>query len=183
LKRSSHLVREIIETLALTLIIFVVIHFTVQNYMVDGTSMQPGLNNSQYVLVNKLAYLFHSPERGDVIVFHWPVDTTKDLIKRVIGLPGDVVVIDRTTVSVNGMLLSEPYIEAPANPLGNRWVVPPDDYFVMGDNRPVSDDSRDWGFVPRSYIIGKAVLVYWPLNSWKLINTYPAVYSAIKANP
>ncbi len=117
MKRSSHLVREIIETLALTLIIFVVIHFTVQNYVVDGTSMQPSLTNNQYVLVNKLAYVFHAPERGDVIVFHWPLDTTKDLIKRVIGIPGDV---------------------------------------------------------------GKAVLVYWPVNSWQLINTYPSVFSMIK---
>ena len=91
MKHSSHLVREIIETLALTLVIFVVIHFTIQNYMVDGTSMQPNLINNQYVLVNKLAYLFHAPERGDVIVFHWPIDTNKDLIKRVIGVPGDVI--------------------------------------------------------------------------------------------
>jgi signal peptidase I len=179
LKHSSHLVREIIETLALTLIIFVVIHFTIQNYMVDGTSMQPGLNNSQYVLVNKLAYLFHAPERGDVIVFHWPIDTNKDLIKRVIGIPGDVIVVDSTTVQVNGVLLNEPYINAPANPAGNRWVVPPNDYFVMGDNRQVSDDSRDWGFVPKSYIIGRAVFIYWPLNSWHFINTYSSVYSKI----
>jgi signal peptidase I len=182
LKHSSHLVREIIETLALTFIIFVVIHFTVQNYMVDGTSMQPGLNTNQYVLVNKLAYLFHAPERGDVIVFHWPVDTNKDLIKRVIGVPGDVIVIDRTRVRVNGILLTESYITAPANPLGNKWVVPPNNYFVMGDNRLVSDDSRDWGFVPKSYIIGKAVLVYWPLNSWHFIDTFQSVYSSIPAN-
>ncbi len=183
MKRSSHLAREIIETFALTLIIFVVIHFTVQNYMVDGISMQPGLNNSQYVLVNKLAYLFHSPERGDVIVFHWPKDTTKDLIKRVIGVPGDSIVIDRTTVTVDGVLLNEPYISMPANPAGSRLVVPAGDYFVMGDNRPVSDDSRDWGFVPKSYIIGKAVLIYWPINSWHFINTYPPVFSSIKTNP
>jgi signal peptidase I len=183
LKRSSHLAREIIETFALTLIIFVVIHFTIQNYLVDGTSMQPGLNNNQYVLVNKLAYLFHSPERGDVIVFHWPVDTTKDLIKRVIGVPGDIIVTNRTAVSVNGVLLTEPYISLPANPTGSRWVVPRGDYFVMGDNRLVSDDSRDWGFVPESYIIGKAVLVYWPINSWHFINTYPSVFSALKAKP
>jgi signal peptidase I len=182
LKHSSHLVREIIETLALTFIIFVVIHFTVQNYMVDGTSMLPGLQNNQYVLVNKLAYLFHVPERGDVIVFHWPVDTNKDLIKRVIGVPGDVIVIDNKTVRVNGVLLNEPYIMAPANPTGNTWVVPPNDYFVMGDNRQVSDDSRDWGFVPKSYIIGKAVFVYWPLNSWHFINTYSSVYSKIPTN-
>lgn len=150
--------------------------------MVDGTSMQPGLNNNQYVLVNKLAYLFHAPERGDVIVFHWPVDTNKDLIKRVIGLPGDVIVIDSTTDRVDGVLLNEPYIKAPANPAGNRWVVPPNDYFVMGDNRQVSDDSRDWGFVPKSYIIGRAVFVYWPLNSWHFINTYSSVYGKIPTN-
>jgi len=150
--------------------------------MVDGTSMLPGLKNNQYVLVNKLAYLFHVPERGDVIVFHWPVDTNKDLIKRVIGVPGDVIVIDRTTVRVNGVLLNEPYISAPANPAGNTWVVPPNDYFVMGDNRQVSDDSRDWGFVPKSYIIGKAVFVYWPLNSWHFINTYQPVYGKIPIN-
>jgi signal peptidase I len=179
LKHSSHLVREIIETLALTLVIFVVIHFTVQNYMVDGTSMQPSLINNQYVLVNKLAYLFHAPERGDVIVFHWPVDTNKDLIKRVIGVPGDVIVIDYKTVRVNGVLLNEPYIMAPVNPAGIRKVVPPNDYFVMGDNRLVSDDSRDWGFVPKSYIIGKAVFVYWPINNWHCINTYQSVYSTI----
>ncbi len=179
MKHSSHLVREIIETLALTLVIFVVIHFTVQNFMIDGPSMQPSLMNNQYVLVNKLAYLFHAPERGDVIVFHWPVDTSKDLIKRVIGVPGDVIVIDSKTVRVNGVLLNEPYIMAPANPTGNRWVVPPNDYFVMGDNRLVSDDSRDWGFVPKNYIVGKAVFVYWPINNWHVINTYESVYSKI----
>jgi signal peptidase I len=160
----------------------VVIHFTVQNYMVDGTSMQPGLNNNQYVLVNKLAYLFHAPERGDVIVFHWPVDTNKDLIKRVIGEPGDVIVIDKTTVKVNGIVLKEPYITAPENPIANKWVVPANDYFVMGDNRQVSDDSRDWGFVPKSYIIGKAVLIYWPFDNRSFIDTYPSVYSKIPAN-
>ena len=162
--KRSHLAREIIETLALTLIIFLVIHFTIQNYMVDGTSMQPSLKNNQFVLVNKLAYLFHTPERGDVIVFHWPRDTNKDLIKRV----------------VDGVVLNEPYISMPANPIAQRWVVPPNDYFVMGDNRQVSDDSRDWGFVPKSYIIGKAVLVYWPLNNWQIINTYSVVFSTIK---
>lgn len=180
--KRSHLAREIIETLALTLIIFLVIHFTVQNYMVEGTSMQPSLNNNQFVLVNKLAYLFHAPERGDVIVFHWPVDTTKDLIKRVIGLPGDTIVTTGDTVQVNGVVLKEPYISAHVNPGGQKWVVPTNDYFVLGDNRPVSDDSRDWGYVPRSYIIGKAVLVYWPVNNWQIINTYSPVFSAIKVS-
>lgn len=183
MKRSSHLAREIVETLALTLIIFLAIHFTVQNYQVQGTSMESSLTNSQYVLVNKVAYLFHPPERGDVIVFHWPTDTTKDLIKRVIGLPGDVIVLTSSTVEVNGVVLAEPYVKQSINPGPERVTVPQDNYFVMGDNRQVSDDSRDWGFVPKSYIIGKAVMIYWPLNTVQFINTYSSVFTAIKSNP
>src|SRR5260370_14770102 len=148
--KRSHLAREIIETLALTLIIFLVIHFTVQNYMVEGTSMQPSLNNNQFVLVNKLAYLFHAPERGDVIVFHWPSDTTKDLIKRVIGLPGDTIVITSNTAQVNGVVVKERYISKPVNPNVSKYVVPPNGYFVLRDHRPVSAHSRDRRLVPRT---------------------------------
>jgi signal peptidase I len=172
--------REIIETIALTVFIFIVIHFTVQNYLVDGISMQPGLQNGQYVLVNKVAYVFHAPERGDVIVFEWPVDTTKNLIKRVIGLPGDKIVITGSTVTVDGVTLNEPYISSPQNFSGKVINVPANNYFVMGDNRPESDDSRDWGFLPRNYIIGKAVMVYWPINNWQIINTYSSVYNTLK---
>lgn len=180
MNKSSHLAREIVETLALTLIIFVVIHFTIQNYQVDGTSMVSTLQNNEYVLVNKQAYLFSPPSRGDVIVFAWPVDTTKDLIKRVIGLPGDTIITTNSTVEVDGVVLNEPYVKVPFNQEGRQWVVPAGFYFVMGDNRQFSDDSRDWGFVPKSYIIGKAVMVYWPVNQWQFINTYPSVFSAIK---
>ncbi len=180
MKNQSHLVRDIVEVIALALIIFFVVQFTVQNYNVQGISMVPSLNDGEYVFVNKLAYLSHDPERGDVIVFHWPVDTSQNFIKRIIGLPGDTIATDSTTVRVNGVLLKEPYISAPSNPAGKVWKVPANDYFVMGDNRPKSDDSRDWGFVPRSYIIGKAVLVYWPLGNWQIINTYSPVYAQIK---
>ena len=180
--KRSHLAREIVETIALTLLIFLVIRFAIQSYRVDGISMQPGLNSNEYVLVNKMAYLFHAPERGDVIVFHFPLDTTRDFIKRVIGIPGDTVSIDSTTVRVNGMLLKEPYISMPANPTGYKGKIQPDQYFVMGDNRQFSDDSRDWGTVPKDYIIGKAVMVYWPLNNWQFINTYPAVFAQIKVS-
>jgi len=180
LKKSSHLAREIVETLALTLIIFLVIHFTIQNYQVDGSSMESSLHNNEYVLVNKQAYLFQPPARGDVIVFYWPVDTTKDLIKRVIGLPGDTIVTTSSTVQVDGVVLHEPYVKVPFNLEGHQWIVPANDYFVMGDNRQFSDDSRDWGFVPKSYIIGKAVIIYWPLGNWQFINTYSSVYSNIK---
>jgi signal peptidase I len=180
--KRSHLAREIVETIALTLIIFLVIRFAIQSYRVEGVSMQPGLQSDQYVLVNKIAYLFHAPERGDVIVFHFPLDTSKDFIKRVIGLPGDTISFTSTTVQVNGVVLNEPYISEKANPLAkNPFVVPPNEYFVMGDNRPASDDSRDWGYVPKDYIVGKAVMVYWPLNKWQLINTYPTVFGQIKS--
>jgi len=184
LKRSQ-LAREIVETIALTLLIFIVIRFVVQSYHVDGTSMQPGLVTNEYVVVNKAAYLFHGPERGDVIVFHDPGDTTKDFIKRVIGLPGDTITTDSMHVMVNGTQLKEPYISAPANPAGNTWKVPANKYFVLGDNRPVSRDSRfdDVGLVPKDFIVGKAVMVYWPINAIHFINTYPAVYDHIGVAP
>lgn len=180
MKNQSHLVRDIVEVVALALLIFFVVQLAVQNYQVQGISMMPGLTDGEYVFVNKLAYSFHEPERGDVIVFRWPVDTSKDFIKRVIGLPGDTIAYDSTTVRVDGVVLNESYISQPSNPAGKVWKVPANDYFVMGDNRPQSDDSRDWGFVPKDYIIGKAVMVYWPLTSWELINTYPTVYAQIK---
>ncbi len=180
--KRSHLVREIVETLVLTILIFIVIHFAVQSYHVDGTSMQPNLNSSEFVVVNKTAYFFQQPQRGDVIVFHYPHNPTNDYIKRVIGLPGDKIRTDFTTVWVNGSELKEPYISAPGNPSAQQWVVPANDYFVMGDNRPVSDDSRSWGFVPRSFIVGKAVIVYWPIPQWQTINTYTPTYTQVKAS-
>ena len=181
--KRSHLAREIIETVALTLIIFLVIRFAIQSYRVSGPSMEPGLNNDEYVIVNKMAYLFHTPERGDVIVFHFPLNTSEDFIKRIIAVPGDTVKVDSTHVWVDGVLLNEPYISAHANPLAETWKVPANEYFVLGDNRPVSDDSRDWGFVPKDYIVGKAAIVYWPLKNWEFINTYSPVYAAIKVSP
>jgi len=181
-KSSSHFTREIIETVGLTLVIFLIIHFTVQNFLVDGPSMQPGLHTGEYVLVNKLAYTFHGPERGDVIVFELPQDTSENLIKRVIGLPGDKLVLTQNTVTVDGVTLKEPYISAPENDQAQTLTVPPNNYFVLGDNRPVSDDSRDWGFVPKDDIIGKAVIVYWPLHDIESINTYQPIYVQIKPN-
>lgn len=181
-KSSAQFIREIIETVAMTVLVFLAIHFTVQNFLVDGSSMQPGLHTGEYVLVNKLAYTFHAPQRGDVIVFELPQDTSENLIKRVIGLPGDKLVLTQNTVTVDGVTLNEPYISAPQNIQVQTVTVPPGDYFVMGDNRPVSDDSRGWGFVPKDDIIGKAVMVYWPLGNWESINTYQPVYDQIKPN-
>ncbi len=178
--KRSHLMREIVETLALTLLIFLVIRFVVQSYHIEGTSMQPGLQTNEYVFINKQAYLFHKPERGDVIVFHFPHDTTQDFIKRVIGIPGDTIKADLTHIWVNNVQLKEPYISTPLNPVAKTWKVPPNDYFVLGDNRPDSYDSRDWDFVPMNYIIGKAIVTFWPLNAIHFIDSYPNVYSSIK---
>ena len=180
--KRSQLVREIVETVALTILIFLVIRFVIQSYHVEGASMQTTLTSDNFVIVNKVSYLFHAPQRGDVIVFHYPLDTTRDFIKRVIGLPGDTITVDSTTVTVNGVLLKEPYVKAPFNPIANKWVIPANEYFVMGDNRQVSDDSRDWGCVPKDFIVGKAVAVYWPSKDWTIINTYPQVYTQIKDN-
>src|SRR5215469_6477467 len=118
-KRSrsrSHLAREIVETIALTLLIFLAIHFTVQNYQISGTSMTNTLQDGQFVLVNKIAYLFHAPERGDVIVCHEPDEPSRDVIKRIIGLPGDKITLNSTDVWVDGVELNEPYIRDKFNP-------------------------------------------------------------------
>lgn len=178
--RRSHLAREIVETIALALLIFIVVRFVIQSFHADSVSMKPGLNGSDLVMVNKIAYIFHSPERGDVIVFHYPLNTSKNLIERIIGLPGDTVTIDSTHVWVDGVALKEPYISQASNPQGQTWKVPPGEYFVMNDNRLNNDDSRTWGFVPKSFIVGKAVAVYWPTQNWHIINTYPQVFTQVK---
>ncbi len=170
-EKRQHLALEIAETLFLTLLMFLVIRFAIQNFNIDGTSMEPSLHNTELVLVDKWSYLFHAPARGDIIIFHAPPEPGQDYVKRIIGLPGDSVTIKNTTVIVDGVTLSESYV-APQDqgvPAGARtitnMVVPPNDYFVLGDNRAVSSDSRIWGFVPRANIIGRAAFVYWPLSA------------------
>lgn len=170
-EKHHHLALEIAETVFLTLLMFLVIRFAIQNFNIDGTSMEPNLHNNELVLVDKWSYLFHAPARGDIIVFHAPPEPTQDYVKRVIGLPGDIITIRGTKVIVDGVMLAETYI-APQDqgvPSGARTitnqVVPANDYFVLGDNRAVSSDSRIWGFVPRQNIIGRAALIYWPLGA------------------
>lgn len=187
LQKRHRLLREIAETAVLTLLMFLVIRFAVQNFNIDGTSMEPNLHNKELILVDKWTYLFHQPARGDVIVFHAPPAPAQDYIKRVIGLPGDTVTIKGTKVTVDGVTLNETYI-APQDqgvPPGARtitnMVVPPNEYFVLGDNRAISSDSRIWGFVPRRNIIGRAALVYWPLgqNNDGLLPNENSVFAAI----
>lgn len=167
-EKRYRLVREVIETIVLTALMFLVIRMAVQNFNIDGHSMEPNFHNTELILVDKWSYLFRPPARGDVIVFIAPPQPSQDYIKRIIGLPGDVITIQGTTVFVNGKQLSETYVR-PQNQ-GNPYpsftdrVVPPNAYLVLGDNRAGSSDSRDWGCVPRQNIIGRAALVYWPLG-------------------
>src|SRR5579883_2094743 len=169
-EKRFRLVREIIETIVLTLLMFLIIRFAVQNFNVDGTSMEPNLHNTELILVDKWTYMFRQPARGDVIVFIAPPHPQQDYVKRVIGLPGDIITIRNTTVIVDGVTLNEPYVapQNQGNPFAYKNItnlrVPPNDYFVLGDNRAISSDSRIWGFVPRANIIGRAAFVYWPLG-------------------
>lgn len=165
---QSRVVREIIETLVLTILMFVIINLAVQNYDVDGPSMEPSLHDKERIMVDKVSYHLHDPSRGDVIVFIAPPDPQLNYVKRIIGVPGDVITIQGTVVKVNNTILQERYVSAsyqgnPYLPIVNKKV-PNDSYFVMGDDRKNSSDSRLWGFVPRQNIIGRATLVYWPLN-------------------
>lgn len=189
-KKRNHLWRDLVETIVLTLLMFLVLRFAIQNFNIDGISMEPNLHNSELVLVDKLTYLFHPPTRGDIIVFVAPPEPTQDYVKRVIGLPGDTITIRGTTVVVDGVTLHESYIapQYQGTPPGARTItnqtVPPGDYFVLGDNRAVSSDSRIWGFVPRKNIIGRAALIYWPLgkNNLGFVPGVSTVFASIHQN-
>ena len=189
----SNIIREFIEAIALALVVFVVIQTSVQNFKVEGSSMHPTLQGGQYLLVNKLVYLkidqerfsriipfwtvdnaanrfaVHPPERQEVIVFHFPRDISRDFVKRVIGTPGDTVEIQKGRVIVNGLALVETYITARDNSSIAPVSLGEKEYFVLGDNRRGSNDSRNWGTVPEENILGKVWIIYWPLSNWTLL--------------
>ena len=167
--------RELIETLILTLVIFLVIRFAVQNFRIEGYSMEPNFHDGQFLLVNKIVYMLHAPERGDVIVFVPPTSSSRDFIKRVIGLPGDRVEVINGKVYINGEMLDEPYPLNPASYSAGAVTVPPDEYFVLGDNRNNSSDSHSWGTVSVKKIIGKAWVTYWPPQMMGIVPDYTYV--------
>ena len=148
------------------LIAFLVILFLYRPVKVEGTSMMPSLYDQERLFINQFSYKFGLGDikRGDTVVFWFPEDTTKSYIKRVIGLPGDNVAVEDGYVIINGKKLIENYV--PQEYRDDRSypprIVPPNEYFVLGDDRISSNDSRAWGFVPRNYIYGKAVFVFWP---------------------
>jgi signal peptidase I len=158
----------LLRDLALAIILAaVVILFLYRPVKVEGTSMMPGLEDQERIFINQFVYRFTgSISRGDTIVFWFPLDTSKSYIKRVIAIPGDHVRIETGRVFVNGEESEEPYVpqlyrDRQSMP---ELVVPPTRYFVLGDHRSSSNDSRSWGTVPRDHIFGKAVFVYWPLD-------------------
>jgi signal peptidase I len=164
----KRVILDIVETLVLAVVLFLAINAVSARVRVDGFSMRPTLDDGEFVLVNKLSYYFGEINRGDIIVFHFPVNPEEELIKRVIGLPGDQVMVQNNQVFVNGQALNEPYIAQPPLYTG-EWTVMDGHYFVLGDNRNNSNDSKDWGLLPSENVVGKAVLIYWPPAMWNII--------------
>lgn len=188
-------IRETIQMLSLAVFVFLILHSTVQNYRVEGLSMSPSLEDEQRILVNRIVYLsvlteriawivpgwdeersnrwypFHEPRRGEMVVFKSTVPPHKDFIKRVIGITGDVVEISQGIVYVNGEALDEPYVKN-AIRVHESWApiyVKAGEYYVLGDNRDRSVDSRHWGLVPEKNIRGKPWISWWPLNQLRVI--------------
>ncbi|MCA9938664.1 MAG: signal peptidase I [Anaerolineales bacterium] len=171
-QRPDFLAREIVETIILTLFIFWMVNTVTGRFRIEGHSMEPTLHEGEYVLINKLSYYLDEPQRGDIIVLKFPNDESRDFIKRIIGIPGDHIEIGDGQVKVNGVTLEEPYIKAPPNYSGS-WIVPADNFFVLGDNRNNSHDSHSWSFLPRRDVLGKAWLIYWGPSDWGLVPHYP----------
>ena len=171
--RSRGWLREIVETALLILTIYALINLSSARYMVQGQSMYPNFDDNQVLYVSRLNYIIGSPERTDIVVFHYPRNPQEDYIKRVIGLPGDLVEIRDTLVYVNGEPLEEPYINEACTPGDcpeGRWQLGPEEYFVMGDNRNHSSDSRAFGPVSRDLIVGEVLVRYWPPQDWGIVN-------------
>ena len=170
---------DTLESIVVALAIFVVVYlFFYQPHQVKGASMETNFHDGEYLLTNKYEFRFNNPKRGDVIVFKSPQNPDIDYIKRIIGMPGDTVKLENSHFYINGVkldesnYLSEKIYTSQGNFLreGAEISVPPSYYFVCGDNRPVSSDSRAWGPINRSSIIGKSQVRYWPFNRFGIIS-------------
>jgi len=169
------LLGELAETVLLAFIIFLLIRTALQTYRVDGSSMEPNFYDGQFLVVDKVTPRIFPIKRGDVVVFHFPGSQERDYIKRVVGLPGETVEIREGVVYVNERALDEPY---ETYPTGYSWgpaSVGEDQFFVLGDNRNHSSDSHSWGTLDRRQLVGRAWLMYWPLESWGLVPRYSDV--------
>lgn len=173
------LVREIVETILLILLVYTLVNLATVRFYIEGPSMQPNFHVDQYLLVSRLHYLFGDPQRGDIVVFDAPGDDQQEddplLIKRLIGMPGETVLIRDGQVYIDGSPLDEPYLKemcTTSSCQDRTWEVPEGSYFFMGDNRNNSRDSRAFGPVSHDRIIGEAVVRYWPPPDWGIVIRY-----------
>lgn len=168
--------REVLGTLILAIVIFILLRFTIQDYIIEYSSMEPSFHEKQRVLVNKVVYYLHEPERGDIIVFWPPFESEEPFIKRIIGIPGESVEIKQGKIYIykNGTVieLNEPHYINPPRYTYDRDIISKDEYFVLGDNRNNSNDSHNGWTVKREDIIGKAWLSIWPPGEWGLAPNY-----------
>jgi signal peptidase I len=170
--------RETLDVIILIGAIYALVNLSTVRFIVEGASMQPTFHDDQFLIVSRINYLLMDAERGDIVVFHNPSGPEDDYIKRVIGLPGEVVEIRDTLVYIDGDALNEPYINEPCEPRScpdKMWELAADQYFVMGDNRNHSKDSRVIGPVVREYIVGEVLIRYWPPEDWGIVSriNYP----------
>ena len=161
---------DILQIIVFAFAIFLFLYLLVfQPHKIKGDSMQPNYPNGEYLLTDKVTYRFEEPRRGDVIVFKAPTDESEEYIKRIIGLPGETVTLQAGKININGQALDEAYLPTGLETFGGPFLkegeeikVPDNEYFVLGDNRPFSSDSRVWGMVDKSKITGRAWFIYWP---------------------
>lgn len=173
--------RDTLEIVFLALVLYVVIQYAVQTVHVLGSSMSATLHDNDLLVASKISYKLHPPQRGDIIVFKPPNEDSRDFIKRVIALPGDRIRIANAVVYINGQVLHEPYLPELWTynnnwpPDGQERLVPTDQYFVLGDNRNHSSDSRSFGFVELDAILGKAEVRIWPINQSGFLTSKPSL--------
>ena len=173
LKRLGAFFLDIIEVIVFAVAIFLFVYLLIlQPHKIKGASMHPNFPDGEYLLTDKVTYRFGDPKRGDVIVFKAPINEEEEFIKRIIGLPGEEVSLRNSKIYINSKSIEESYIAGNVITSGGNFLdegltvkVPEGEYFVLGDNRPHSSDSRSWGFVKRTKITGRAWLIYWPISS------------------
>ncbi len=172
LRDSRGLLSELLELVILVLAIYTLVNLATSRYVVEGQSMLPTFEGDEYLIVNRFEYMFSDPQRGDIVIFHYPNNPERDFIKRIIGVPGDTVRLQQGQVMVNDDILHEPYIDdfcRSGSCSEGEWTLGEDQFFVLGDNRNSSQDSTSFGPIDRSVIVGRAWVKYWPPSEWDLI--------------